>query len=294
MSGGSQVTTRDLELVAALAEGRLEGRERAEAVARIERDPVLRELYAETLACLEEEIGAEALPPAAQERRPWLLPLAAVLALAVVGLPLWRTHLAPLDLDASSLAAQAAVEPERLAEGWYEPGWAVTRGPEAEVPGADLAFRLGVRSIDLETALDAGAVQDAIVLTHRLEGLLETVDFSEPQRQAYRQVRAIVAREGVVPEVHEYTAVADELNGENDGISADSYRLGKWAEAGRLALAAGDAAAVRGAGYRRGGRELEASDDERAQRLAAVRAALDGDVSPERLAEAFDALMRAH
>lgn len=295
MSEHHKSTLRELELVAALAEGRLEGRERAEAVARIESDPALLEVYAEAMAFLEEE-AADETPPERDEanRRPWVLPLAAVLVLTLLGVPLWRAYLTPVRLDVASLAADVAAEPARLGEGWYETGWEVTRGPEANVPGADLAFRLGVRAVDLDVALEAGAVEDAIALTRRLEGLLESVEVSEPQRQAYRQVRALIAHEGVVRKAREYTEVADGLNGESGEISAGSYRLGKWAETGRLAVLAGDATAVREPGYRRAARGLDGSNEERRRLLAGLRAALEADAPVDRLAAAYGALVRAH
>ncbi len=249
----------DLELIAALADGRLSGGERNRALERIEADEGLREVLAETLRFREEEARAEgtvsALPSRGGPSRGWLLSAAAAAALAAVALVWWRPGAGGKALDVAWLGEELAAPGlgERLAGGWYEQGWSVTRGPapEAEAAGAVIPFRVGVRAMDLEAALRGGRSADAALLTERLQALLASVELAEPQSRSYAEARGALGA-GDAAGALELARVADRLNSDHPGFDAAAYELGKWAEAGRLAATAGNEDLLRSRRFRRG------------------------------------------
>lgn len=299
---------RDLELVAALVDGRLRGSERAQALERIEANEALREVLAEVLRFREEEearaSGGSVAPWRPATARRWLVPAAAAAAaLATVAILWWRPRGGPAAFDVAWLGGGLATPAlgERLAEGWYEQGWSVTRGPapEAEARGAVVPFRIGVRALDLEAALRAGRRSDAEVLTQRLEALLAVVELSEPQRRAYSEVRtALAAPEGAASAL-ELARLADRLNADHPDLDAAAYELGKWAEAGRLAALAGNERLLRSRAFHRGlERGLERGTHAPAGRaLERLRAHLEGaprTLDFDELAQSFADLIARH
>ncbi len=303
------IEPRDLELVAALADGRLRGSERARALERIEADEALREVLVDLLRLGEEEAraaGGEVTPFRRLGRggaRRWLLPALAAAGLAAVAI-VWRLPDGGSGTFAVARLGDELAAPglgERLAPGWYEQGWSVTRGPapEAEAPGAVIPFRVGVRAMDLEAALQAGRGEDAEVLTRRLEALLAAVELSEPQRQAYVEARSALAGPAGAERALELARLADRLSSDHPGFDAGTYRLGKWAEAGRLAALAGNDRLLLSRTFRRGAEQaLELGPGAPSgPLLARLREALDPDSRaldlPE-LASSFTDLIAAH
>jgi hypothetical protein len=300
MKHDSTVTPEDLELVAALLDGCLDTDERHRAIARIEADEPLREVLADTLRFREE--GDRATGGSSVSRGPWrsgrwgwaAAAAAAVLALAVV----WRLPEREPTFAVAELGRELA-EPSLEAEltgAWYEQTWSVTRGPapEALAPGAVIPFRLGVRAMDLEAALQAGRSEDAVLLTRRLEGLLGEVEGTEPQLRAYAEVRARLQPPAMAADEPrdlglrrampghrtgslEAARLADRLNAEHPGF--DGYGLGKWAEAGRLAALSGNAMLLRSRSFRLGLEQaLEGGPDARgAAALQRLQSALLSD-----------------
>jgi hypothetical protein len=248
----------DLELLAALVDGRASGRQRARALKRLDESEALREVLAEVLRLREEEAragGGSVAPWRAPAARRWLVPAAAAAAaLATAAIVWWRPGPGAPALDVAWLGRELATPAlgERLAGDWYEQGWSVTRGPapEAEATGAVIPFRLGVRAVDLEAALRAGRSADADLLAQRLEALLGTVELSEAQRRAYAEARAALDTPEGAASALELVRLADRLNADHPGLDPAAYELGKWAEAGRLGALAGNERLLRSREFR--------------------------------------------
>lgn len=265
MSPDRPTTCPDPETLAAFIDRRLPDAERRRVTEHLSECPDCYEIFVDTVRVLEDEPGGveegSGEEPAAAPVRPGLwaravraaLPLAAVLIVAVgvwivarsgdgvsgggeTGLPRAEALVAELRVDAV---------PDEVLE---SRGWSVTRGDGRPVAGTapvgaverDVAFRLGALTVDLAAALDGRRVETAIRLTHRIEDLLaEKVDLSEPLVRSYRDLRGLLDEGEVPPPAPGRAAEAAALVEERVGAAV--FRLGAWAEAGRLAAAGGDA-----------------------------------------------------
>ncbi len=178
----------------------------------------------------DEEAEVVAHPPA---WRRWAQPAAVAAGLA-----------AALGLAAFVMGETAPSQPEllvdggrltpHLGDGWLEPPWSETRGVAGA--GADTAFRVGVRVVDLEVALREGRNDDAVELTHELEALLADLSFSEPVQREYSGLRRVIEAGGATPrELVGLARTAEELGREYLPELTDPYELGRWTEVGRLA-----------------------------------------------------------
>src|SRR5215510_7918550 len=157
-------TNADLELLAALMDGRLSGAERARAVKMLaESDDEVLEAFAN--AVRDQSVEDAKIVPIhlSRRRRQWkvIVPVAAAAALAIVMVPrLTGRH---GNMPSAALYATDITRDLRLADGlaagWEAHGWAVTRGAgePTGTPGANVelkyVFRLGVQTVDLQVAL---------------------------------------------------------------------------------------------------------------------------------------------
>ncbi|HEU0012305.1 MAG TPA: hypothetical protein VFQ45_01405 [Longimicrobium sp.] len=154
------------EEVAALLDGTLPDNERAALMERLARSPEGIEMLAETARLMGRVSDDAPQPPHPPKPRPgwsrrlWV-PTVAVLALALlVPFALRRGgggEGAPLRLDGSTLVAAPGEGSlaAALGTGWEQPGWSVMRGTGAGAANRPGDFRIGVRLVDVEAALDA-------------------------------------------------------------------------------------------------------------------------------------------
>lgn len=236
----------DLEDLAAYVDGRLAAPRRTLVEARLARDEEYYTVFLDTVRFQEEE--AE---PAEREgtvvrpsrwRRPGgiLISVGAAAALAAA-LGVWRTETDwTAHLDPAAIVATG--------EGWDSPGWPVYRGGEEESPALEelrpIAFRLGVRTVDLRIALAGGDLEAAESHIGQLEGWCEAIglfpsvvryealDLESPDRDLLKrevaEIEAELARD--LQDVPSYQR---------------RYATGQWAESARLAAAAGDQETLR-------------------------------------------------
>lgn len=264
----------DPETLAAFIDRRLPDAERGRLAEHLSECPDCYEIFVDTVRVLEEEpdgVGEGADPVVDRESGqapirppvrpgPWArvvrtaLPLAAVLIVAVgvwlvvqpgggaddgapgAGLPEAGALVAELRMDAVT------------DEVFESRGWPVTRGGASPGNGPvptravdrDVAFRLGALTVDLATALNGRRTELAIRLTHQIEDLLaEEVDLSEPLVRSYRDLRGSLEAGETSSSAAGRAAEAASLVEERVGAAV--FRLGAWAEAGRLAAQGGDA-----------------------------------------------------
>ncbi|HEX4953844.1 MAG TPA: hypothetical protein VF017_10675 [Thermoanaerobaculia bacterium] len=237
MSTETSVSREDLELIAAVLDGRLSGKARSAALERIEADEALREVFAESARFLGEEEATSGLadPPAAQATTVhfWkvALPIAIAATLAAV-LITW-----PRDWTARPAAdyAKKLAGVGELPEDWNAlPGQ--TRGD-----GAACSFRLGVDIVQLELALGTRDPARAADLARRVDSALKSDEFpfaSEARTLAAQLVEELKTVEDLEPLLSTTMRLDSELT-KDQSIDRLHYALGKWAEAGRLAAKLG-------------------------------------------------------
>lgn len=234
----------DLEDLAAYLDGRLSDERRAQVEERLLRDEGFYSVFLESARFqqeqLEESGGGEVVAPAAWWRSWRVIAPMAVAASLVIAVSLWRLNQGPntsvADLNASKIVDQ---------EGWAEPGWTVLRSSnitQGRYQPKELAFRIGLRTVDLQVALAAGRRDAARMLTAMLEQLTDAADLfgaSATYRDLLDRIESAdfeaLARQAA--EIEKLIAEGYEADPEEDR----GFALGTWTEIGRLAALAGDA-----------------------------------------------------
>jgi hypothetical protein len=126
----------------------------------------------------------------------------------------------------------------------------VTRGggSSRELPGArqvgsalesKMAFRLGVRSLDLQVALLRGDTALASRLTSEVLETLNAVAYADPIAASYTELKSRLATDGVARSIERASDAERELR---KLLDAPSFAFGQWAGAAELAAQAHDAA----------------------------------------------------
>jgi hypothetical protein len=241
----------DLELIAAFIDGKLAGEDRARVVKLLAESDEALEVFATALA--EQHANRVSVVPITRARRwrQWrvIVPVAAAAGLATLFVPkLVGRGASPV------LANEYATELERgprfatgLPSGWEQRGWSVTRGaPSPDVGGrpnsaaeSRLAFRLGVRSIDLQVALRRGDTALAGRLTDEVLETLKSVGFSEAAAASYAELRSKLATELVGRSLERASGAERQLR---DLLRSPSFSFGEWVGAADLAARSRDAA----------------------------------------------------
>ena len=258
----------DLEEIAALIDGRLEGEERARVIARLAQDEASYEVFAEVLALQEEPSATEA--PAIVEvgdetedaevvsmdraelrggpARPWnrWLPTAPMLAAAVltaiVGIPLQQGWILPKALRADGLLTEALrserIEARGLDEEWYRGGKRNTRGVGAASAADRIDFQLGVQSIDLHVALTFDDLEQAKLATDRILNLLDDDRGLYVEQTEYR---LFLESLGSAPDLSALLDESSRLEARlEESVAGLYFDFGLWLEAARLATLAGE------------------------------------------------------
>ncbi|HEX7121631.1 MAG TPA: hypothetical protein VF178_04605 [Gemmatimonadaceae bacterium] len=190
----------DLELLAALLDGRLRGAERARALRLLRESDAAREVFADAIRVTNDPSVHTVLPlvsaPRHRRVRRWavVVPLAAAAVLTIAVLPTMRSQSeTALLLATNELVAPVTDHPDaaaRLGTGWEQHTWSVLRGGPSPQADSALSFRLGVRTVDLRVALELGDLALADRLAGEMLGWLESVDFVETASSDYRAFRS--------------------------------------------------------------------------------------------------------
>ena len=272
----------DLEDLAAYIDGRLSGEKKTQVEERLLRDEDYYEVFMETSRFQQEErrsdesgeskvvrwrlwrklgplsvaagliLAASLLLLRNYPTRDWVVDLAEDTGVAgdIVRLAA-RIGLLRLDVTEGWIAAlDAAAITAR--ERWSDPGWTRLRSSNVQAGWygpEELAFRLGLRTVDLRVALaahDRGAVtQLASVLYEYADAANQFVAVAAYGDLRDRAGSADFDKTGDVEELRELAETAEKLleesYAEGPEDEARSFRLSRWTEAGRLAALSGNA-----------------------------------------------------
>jgi hypothetical protein len=310
----------ELEELAAYVDGRLSGADRDRVTDHLDRCPDCFELVAETVRFQREDeteqrgggtvvrsnrfgrLGGRKLASIAAAA-------AALVALAIV-IPrlapgpeeLPGPRLASADLleafsEGTARAAVDAIPRDTPALGFAgDPG----RGPAA--------VRLGARLVDLRTAARAGSGLRAREMVYSIEDLIASAAGEERDRALDPALDSFLEEAGSALDGEDFgrlEAATSRLEAGLEarletGLDRDALAFGKWAEAGRLAAAAGDGSFFRSAAYREARNNLRTREpsSEAEELLRTVdrwtRSPEGGSAPPGALdTEAFETLERA-
>lgn len=238
----------DLELIAALIDGRLAGEDRARAMKLLADSDEALELYAQAWRQREETPDVKVVPLGSRLRwRQWKLvvPIALAAGLAIVVVPKLSNRGAPA-ASAREYAMALSQDPRfvnGLRDGWDQRGWAVTRGGGSlagttgsqqarTAPESGPAFRLGVRSVDLQVALQKGDMALAGRLIGEMLETLDAVALSAPVAEKYAELRSSLAT-GTRDQAIDRASDAEHAL--RDHLGSASFEFGQWAGAAELA-----------------------------------------------------------
>jgi hypothetical protein len=239
-------TNADLELLAALIDGRLSGEEKARAMKLLAESDEALELFAN--AVRDQPVEDVKVVPIRTARRwnQWkvFVPVAAAAAIALVFVPRLVGR-----LGHETVATQYAMELTRdprlansLRPGWDARGWTVTRGREREAPGtprggshveSKYVFRLGVRSVDLQVSLRRGDTAQASRLTSEVITTLDNVVLAEVVSAGYGDLRSRLSTDAIDQSIERASQLEDDLR---DFLGAPPlFTFGQWTGAAELA-----------------------------------------------------------
>jgi len=181
-----------------------------------------------------------------------IVPVAAAAAAMLAILPTLVSR-GPRAVLASQYAMELMQEPRfsrGLHEGWEARGWSVNRGGgvSRETPGTSraggpaeskLAFRLGVRTVDLQVALRRGDTALAARLTSEVQETLNAVLYSKLVAASYAELQSRLTTEPLARSIERASDAEAELREHLGG--SPSFALGQWVAAADLAAQAHDA-----------------------------------------------------
>ncbi len=255
--------------LAAFLDGRLSERERRDAIKELGESPQSYELFIETaedlypeshqehVAQWEEDEAqikqalkfskASAVSPLERIRRHigqfrlQYATVGAVAVLAIMMVPAIRMLRGP---DALQLSGEVLVAPittpaslEALrGEAWDQRSWTVTRGGPTRFVEPELAFRLGVRAVDIQVALALDDRDRAARFCTNMQELLAPISLSEPFSARYADLRTRLSTaeptDQLVADASTVEHMIDEFLGSRD------FTFGKWCGAAELAALA--------------------------------------------------------
>ena len=239
----------DLELIGALMDGRLTGAERERAIKLLGESEEAFEVYTEALrvrADLEEDEDEEEKDDTVvpiderRTRKTFAWPaIGSAAAAAVLVFALWPSIQAKgdnLNAPASQITAALEGRPDlgrALVGEWDQRTWSVTRGKSSQLVESTVAFRLGVRVVDLNVAIAAGDTARAGRLMTEIIGSLDQVPLSDDVKAEYSGLRAQLTGGAAKSPFKELAAQAE--TGLGDVVESFWFAFGRWVGGGELA-----------------------------------------------------------
>ncbi len=313
----------DPDELATFIDGQLSGEERQKLESHLGACEACREIVAESLQLLEdvpdetEEVepeGARVLTHPGWRRTAWqLAPLAAAALLVLMLWPTLSSFLyGPVD-SAGFIASYANPQAlsTRLDNDWLTHGLPTFRGVSwvENLSPEKVAFRLGVRTVDLQVALKTGSYSNTrAVLDYVILLLEEGVDYSNMISLRYRGIRGRIEAGA---ELDDHKLQVDEQaiqtlrEAEDDleeflrelQLESDYFLLGRWVAAGQLATMIGDQAYFGRRWFGRQARKLDRAELQPriTEQIRLIRKVAEGPVDEQALGKlrtAFDEIIR--
>ena len=262
----------DFELISAFIDGRLSGAERDRAVRLLADSEAAFEVYSDALrtrADLSAETDKVVSIADIRRRRtgvPWgtvgSIAAAAVVLIAVFPVMEARRDRAVMEVTAVELVRPFVGSPEAKTlalDASASRGWSVTRGGAGRLVDSTVAFRLGVRAVDLQVAVAQRDTLRADRMVREIVDALDDVELSEGVKAQYSALRIDAERSRTAPTLADGVSRAEHALA--DHLQSFWFDFGRWVGAGELA------ARVRSA---------EFFADTRTERFLKVAAANDG------------------
>ena len=297
----------DLELIGALMDGRLTGAERERAIKLLGNSEAAVEIYTHAVRA-RADLDEVKVVPIDSGRRPSALPwrvigpvaAAAMLLIAVMPVMRARRDRAELAASADQITVAMTRRPDlarTLTGDWDQRAWAVTRGGNSQLVDTTIAFRLGVRAVDLSVAVAAHDTARADRLMAEMIASLDRVELSNAVKARYETLRVQQARGDTGEPLAVGTSSAERDLSEL--LDSFWFAFGRWVGAGELAartqtkefFADPRTAYFLELASRR--REVSPADAELLDQIAAL-AAKGGDVDFGTIRQHFLTLIRRH
>lgn len=238
----------DLELIAALIDGRLADEDRARAMKLLADSDEALEIFAQAMRERQDAQEPNVVPIAASRRwRNWkvLVPVVAAAGLAIAIVPRVTSRRAQ-SVFANEYAAELNRDPrfaQELREGWERHPWSITRGADSfRAAGGErrvgsrlessLSFRLGVQSLDLQVALSRGDTARAGLLTDDIVEALKAMKYADAVATSYTDFRSQLAAK---PLAQSIARAADLERDMRDIVMSTAFAFGEWVGAADLA-----------------------------------------------------------
>ncbi|HTA73846.1 MAG TPA: hypothetical protein VK733_06220 [Gemmatimonadaceae bacterium] len=216
----------DAERIAALLDGSLDARQRAEVLARLGQSQHALEAFVDAAAVLRETEGPASVRPRRWRTIATPLALAAGIAIVAVLVPAIGRQRAPLGPDEPErFVALLSSSPVVFPRDWNGTPWTTTRGALEPLSDTARAIRIGARLTDLALATTSGD-SAMYVIAGNVAMLLDPIPASAPLASRYRAA----TRPGEIPR----GASAAQMAGQQ------MVDLGAWIEAARFAAMRGD------------------------------------------------------
>lgn len=247
-------TCPSLEDLAAFLEGKLSGVERARVVAHLADCPSCYEVFAEAARFqLEEEeenadlpdvseaprevaVPARVIPFPVKKILPWAASIAAVLAIGVSGVPLYRQYNTMPEMASTQLVNLAVAG--KVAQDQFWDKWTVRGEPKDDGANPDTHELLfGAHVVDLSISLPRN---EEVQVQDDLTSIIVHVDqlgrmVPEEQAKSYLDIKTRIA-DGKQPQ--DFIQQAKHLEASLPAKDYPYFAFGKWAEAGRLSALA--------------------------------------------------------
>lgn len=222
--------TDDAERIAALLDGRLGARERAEVLARLGESDAAFEAFVDAAAVLRES-PEESVRPLTRPQR-WRAPLLALAASLVIGailVPFLRSRSSAFDgADPAQLSATLWASHDGLPPRWNGTPWTATRGSSESVARQAQPARLGARLLDLELAIDARDSTSSSI-AREIASLVKRLPASAPLVVIYDRI-------GTTTDAREQAALLARVRETTIARGGrDIVELAAWTEALRIA-----------------------------------------------------------
>lgn len=299
----------DLELISAFIDGRLSGEERQRAVRMLAESEAAFEVYSDAVRARTDLSDGDVVPiVVARGRRtglPWRtigsVAAAAVVLIAVFPLVQARQERAVIDATSAELV-RPLMGPSAartvLANAPDERGWSVTRGGSGRLVDSTIAFRLGVRAVDLHLALTQRDTLRADRLAREILESLNAVDLSDAVKSDFVALRSGLARGDAADQLVARASRAEE--GLDELLQSFWFDFGRWVGTGELAARArseeffADRRTTRFLESAAKGGDLSARDAELLLQIARVSTQGVTGAEFETIRQHFDTLIRRH